>query len=105
MIAHHKPTVMKKNMLSLPLLISLSLLLQSCMKDKLQSTYTYFLPVYKDKAEVLQDIKRQPPQALVNTGKFFLYGKFIFINELNKGVHVIDNSNPGSPKIFTITEG
>jgi hypothetical protein len=74
------------------------LLLQACLKDKITSTYTSFEPVYRDKAAVLKDIKSSPSQPLKNTGKLVLYGHYIFLNELNKGVHIIDNSNPVSPK-------
>jgi hypothetical protein len=73
-------------------------MLQSCVKDHLQKTYTYFVPVYKEKTEVLREIKSAQPQALKWTGKIFLYGNYIFINELNRGVHIIDNSNPSAPR-------
>ncbi len=88
---------MKKYSLQVLLVIAVSIVLQSCVKDKLHSTYTYFLPVYKSKAAVWQSIKSSSPQPLQKTGKLFLYGNYIFVNELNKGVHIIDNSNPKSP--------
>lgn len=89
---------MKKLPLHLSIIIALGFMMQSCVKDTLQTTYTYFLPVYKSKAEVWKSIKSDPPQPLRKTGKLFLYGNYIFINELNKGVHIIDNANPRAPK-------
>ena len=89
---------MKKKSFRLFMVIAISFMLQGCVKDRLQSTYTYFLPVYKSKAEVLQNINSATPQPLKSTGKIFLYGNYIFINELNKGVHIIDNANPLAPK-------
>lgn len=89
---------MKKFSLCLTMLFSIAILVQSCVKDTLQSTHTYYLPVYKSKAEVLQNIKSAAPQPLQQTGKLFVHGNYIFINELNKGVHIIDNANPLSPK-------
>ncbi len=89
---------MKKLPLHLSIIIAFSFMMQSCVKDTLQTTYTYFLPVYESKAEVWKSIKSDPPQPLRKTGKLFLYGSYIFINELNKGVHIIDNSNPRAPK-------
>ncbi len=71
---------------------------QSCIKDSLQTTYTYYEPVYKAKAAVLQSIKNGDAQPLKETGKLVKYGNFIFVNEINKGIHVIDNTNPASPK-------
>src|SRR5204863_1037388 len=97
-INHHKNNFMKKFSLPLSMIIAVSFFMESCVKDTLHSTYTYFWPVYKDKAEVLQGIKSAPPQALKNTGKLFLFGRYVFINEINKGIHIIDNTNPRSPK-------
>ncbi|MEO6721287.1 MAG: hypothetical protein ABIN67_13030 [Ferruginibacter sp.] len=89
---------MKKYYLQLSVTIITIFILQGCVKDHLTTTYTFFSPVYKSKAEVLQNIKSAAPQPLQNTGKLFVLGNYIFVNELNKGVHVIDNSNPASPK-------
>ena len=89
---------MKKIFLRLSSIASLCILMQSCVKDHLETTYTYFTPVYKNKTEVLQSIKSSTPQALKQTGKLFLLGRYLFVNEVNKGVHVIDNANPRSPK-------
>jgi len=91
---------MKKAICSLRQLFPFAcvLLFQSCMKETVKSTYTSFEPVYKNKSTVLQDIKSGPSQQLKNTGKLVLYGHYIFLNELNKGVHIIDNTNPSSPK-------
>jgi hypothetical protein len=68
-----------------------------CMKDNITKTYTIYTPVYKDRAEVLANIKSNTPQTIEQKGKIFLYGNYIFLNELNKGVHVINNSNPSAP--------
>ncbi|MBC7422101.1 MAG: hypothetical protein H7334_01465, partial [Ferruginibacter sp.] len=84
--------------LQLFLIIAISIFAQSCVKDKVQTTYTYLKPVYQSKETVWQNIKSAAPQPLQNTGKLFLYGKYIFINEVNKGVHIIDNSTPQLPK-------
>ncbi|MEP7110673.1 MAG: hypothetical protein ABI760_21955 [Ferruginibacter sp.] len=89
---------MKKFSLRLSMIIAVCFMLQSCVKDTLQTTYTYFLPVYKSKIEVWQSIRSAPPRPLQKTGKLFLYGRYIFINEINKGVHIIDNANPRAPK-------
>jgi hypothetical protein len=72
----------------------------ACVKDKCKKTftYTYFEPVYKTKAEVRANIKSNAPKELMNTGKLYIYGNYIFLNEVDKGIHVIDNSNPSQPK-------
>jgi hypothetical protein len=47
---------------------------------------------------VRSNIKSNAPRTLEHPGKFFVLGKYIFLNELDKGIHVIDNSNPSSPR-------
>lgn len=71
-----------------------------CVKDNITRSYTYsyYLPVYKTAAEVRANIKSNAPQDVVNPGKIVLLGKYIFLNETDKGIHVIDNSNPASPR-------
>lgn len=93
---------MKKFMLSLSLLVLLvcTFLLQGCIKDTCETShqYTYYTPVYKTKAEVRANIKNNSPKEIAYPGKIFIIGKYIFLNEINKGIHVIDNTNPSSPK-------
>ncbi|MDB5250397.1 MAG: hypothetical protein JWQ40_4791 [Segetibacter sp.] len=72
-------------------------LLQSCLKDTATRTYTMYTPVYKSVAEVRSDIKIDASTPVINPGKIFVLGKYIFLNEVDKGVHVIDNTNPASP--------
>ena len=72
-------------------------ILQGCLKDKMTKTYTILTPVYKEKTEVYANIKSNAPRAVESPGKIFMYGNYIFLNDIDKGVHVIDNSNPASP--------
>ena len=71
--------------------------LQSCIKDKCTSKYAIWEPVYKTKAEVRANIKNNPSQKIEQPGKIYTRGNYIFLNEINKGVHIIDNTNPVSP--------
>jgi hypothetical protein len=80
------------------LLLANIILLSGCVKDKVTTTFIAYEPVYKTKAEVLQSIKDNAATPLKQTGKIALYGQYIFINEVNKGVHIIDNSNPAAPR-------
>ena len=83
----------------LPLLVITVFVLQSCLKDNVTKTYSVFEPVYKSKSEVLAEIKSSTPVSISNPGKIYMYGNYIFLNEVNKGVHIIDNSNPASPAL------
>lgn len=71
--------------------------LQSCLKDTATKTYTLFTPVYQTLAEVRANIKSNAPLPVKNPGKIFVLGNYIFLNETDKGVHIIDNSNPAAP--------
>jgi hypothetical protein len=77
---------------------SLLLLLTSCDKENCKHTYTLYTPVYHTLAEVRANIKSNPPKQVKKPGKIYIYGNYIFLNELNEGIHVIDNSQPASPK-------
>jgi hypothetical protein len=70
----------------------------SCLKDKTFHTYSYFEPVYRTTAEVRANIKSNPVREVTQPGKIYIRGSYIFLNEIDRGIHIIDNSNPSSPK-------
>ncbi|MBV4356262.1 LVIVD repeat-containing protein [Pinibacter aurantiacus] len=76
----------------------LTFLLPGCFKDNCSKSYTYFVPVYKTTAQVRAEMKSNPAKNVELPGKIYLYGKYIFLNDLNKGIHIYDNSNPSSPQ-------
>jgi len=73
---------------------------QGCVKNDCDKTYTYtyYKPVYKTSDEVRANIKSNAPKPVINPGKIYLKDNYIFLNEVNKGIHVIDNTNPVNPK-------
>ena len=86
---------MKKN-LSLLFVVAIAVLFQGCIKDKCRSTYnyTFYKAVYKTKAEVRANIRSNAPKAIERPGKIYVRAPYIFLNEIDKGIHIIDNSNP-----------
>jgi hypothetical protein len=72
-------------------------MLNSCLKDDVLERYTIYAPVYKNKAEVFAEVRSNTATPLQKTGKLFIKDKFVFVNEINKGVHIIDFSNAASP--------
>jgi hypothetical protein len=84
---------------ALAAIASTLVLQQSCVKDVCTQTYTYtyFQPLYKTTAEVRANIKSNAPKSVVNPGKIYIKGNYIFLNEVDKGIHVINNSNPAAP--------
>ena len=84
---------MKKIISGLCILLSF----QACMKDTMTRTYTIYKPIYKEKSEVYATVGSSASRAIESPGKIVLSGTYIFLNEIQKGVHIIDNSNPAHP--------
>src|SRR6476646_316205 len=70
-----------------------------CSKDKATTkTYTILRPVYENKVSVLATINGSASESFSNPGKIYIKDNLIFINEIDKGIHVIDNTNPSHPQ-------
>ncbi|MEO9209466.1 MAG: hypothetical protein ABI208_00115 [Ginsengibacter sp.] len=80
--------------------VLLAIILNSCVKDNCKRTYTYsyYVPAYKTTAEIKAGIKNGAVLEVINPGKLVLLGNYIFLNEIDNGIHVIDNRNPASPQ-------
>ena len=91
---------MKNSKLLLGLLFLFAFSLQNCTKDKCSREVTYmkYTAITKTAEEITTDIKSVAPRELVNPGKIYFYNNYIFINERNEGIHVIDNTNPENPQ-------
>lgn len=91
---------MKKNkrLLQLATVIMVCVIQTACIKDDCTHTYTYYEPVYRTRDEVRANIKSNAPQEVKNPGKLYIKGQYIFLNEIDKGIHIIDNSNPAQPQ-------
>ena len=75
------------------------LFISACSKDNKNGqmqTYTIYTPIYQSKTEALASIN-SGTTAITHAGKLYIKDNFIFLNEINKGIHVIDNSNPSHP--------
>lgn len=82
---------------SLLSLAGIVFVLSSCLKEKTLRTYTIYRSDYAVKPEVKENAKLHNPQSLKDLGSFVLYNNAMYINEKNKGIHVIDYSNPSNP--------
>lgn len=70
-----------------------------CIKDTCKQTYTYTLykPVYLSWTDFRSSIKSTGAQKIQKPGKIYYKNPYIFLNEENHGIHIIDNSNPSNP--------
>ena len=88
-----------KTLNSLLFLSVLILFASSCSKDKClqEVTYIKYTPVYESYENIRAEIRSEAPRELENPGKIYFYQDHIFINEIHKGIHIIDNSDPENP--------
>ncbi|WP_394990058.1 LVIVD repeat-containing protein [Emticicia sp.] len=68
--------------------------------DKCETTRTYrtTVPVTLSLEQIRSGITTEAPKDLVNPGKIYVKDNYLFINEVKKGIHVFDNSNPEKPQ-------
>jgi len=88
--------------LKAPFLFIALFLSVSCSKeDKPDGEYADYLvarPITMTRAEFQNSVEVIGPKPVEESGKIYAYGNYVFINDKYKGVHVIDNSDPSSPK-------
>jgi hypothetical protein len=61
--------------------------------------YGEYVPVFMERTELEKSVFYvSEGRELENPGKIYYKSPYIYINERYKGVHVIDNTNPSSPK-------
>ena len=51
-----------------------------------------------ERTELEKSVKFRDTQEIENPGKIYYKDQVIYLNEKYKGIHIIDNSNPESPK-------
>ena len=86
-------------------MVALATAFVSC-KDHCVQTVTYrgTESVRVTLNELRTSIKTLPAQDLENPGKIYVKDNYLFINEVKKGIHIIDNSNPSLPKTISFIQ-
>ena len=81
------------------LLIFLGMILEGCT-DKCETTnvYYYYEPVYTSMEEIRTSVRQESPHDMAASGKIYIYGNALFVNEPGEGVHVFDNSDKTNPR-------
>ncbi|MBT8312573.1 MAG: hypothetical protein HKP23_07090 [Flavobacteriaceae bacterium] len=72
----------------------------SCEKnnDELYEDYLVARPLTMSVEEFKNSVDIIAPIPVNESGKIYAYDQYIFVNDKYKGVHVIDNSDPGNPQ-------
>ena len=86
-----------KKLLSIPVLIAFFALF-SCEKDNDTNLATVAIPVTQSVADFRASVKIQAPRNIQESGKIYAWQDYIFINDKNEGVHIIDNTDPFNPR-------
>jgi len=87
---------MKIRTILLPSVLLAALTLIGC-DDRKTITYQANVPVYLNYETFRKDLKVDGEQEMEAPGKIYFKDDFLYINEIGKGLHLIDNSNPASP--------
>lgn len=61
------------------------------------STTNLYKPIIIQRAALEASIQLQEAKPIVETGKIYVKGNYLFINEPYVGFHIIDNNNPANP--------
>lgn len=88
---------MKTSLLLISVLVFV-IFLSSCENKCVETIKeTKYEPVYLSREILNKEIKLTSSRIPSSVGKIYYKDNFIFINEINEGVHVIDNSDPRNP--------
>jgi hypothetical protein len=88
-----RPMKVKSFYVAIIVLISLF----SCSEEEYEY-YNLATPVVMSLDEVRKSIEILPPKEIKESGKIYSYKNLVFVNDKNKGVHIIDNRLPKNPK-------
>ena len=83
---------MKKEVI---LIIACIFFVAACKNNGVGNVDAY-VPVYANIADAKQ-VVLQSPQPIINGGKIATLGNYVFQVETDKGIHIIDYSNPPTP--------
>jgi len=78
-------------------LMILMILVTGC-EDKYTEQYLSLEPVYMSYKDFREAVKTKSTHALEKPGKIYYKDNYLYINEIMKGVHVYNNSNPANPQ-------
>ncbi|HEV7379913.1 MAG TPA: hypothetical protein VGN64_08985 [Dyadobacter sp.] len=92
---------MKEKLLSL-IIIALVMTLWSCNDQCKETRVTRrYTPVTHSLTDLRSQVRAENARELDRPGKIYVKGSYLFINEIKKGIHVIDNSDPANPRFIS----
>lgn len=89
---------MKKTILKISFALAALIVLHACVKSLSNANHIQvYTPIVESMTAVRAKIKNSVPLPVTNAGKLFVIGNYVFLNEKNRGIHIINNTNPSSP--------
>ena len=61
-------------------------------------------PIRLDRSDFENSVSLNDPISIEISGKIYIQGDLLFINEMHKGFHVYDNSDPSNPTLLKFLE-
>jgi hypothetical protein len=92
-----------KKTIKLPLIYFLAFLgitfLSSC-EDQCEQESVYYLyqPIFETVEVIRESVEIKEPRPINNLGKIYFKDGYLYLNEVDKGIHVIDNREPANPQ-------
>jgi hypothetical protein len=85
----------KRLLFCLPLLL---FFLSACVEEEEEGTREVMglRPVYGSPQDL--EVRSLPPQDICQPGKIYVYGSYLLVSDVQKGIHIIDNTNPAEPR-------
>jgi len=91
--------------LTAPMVILLLMSMVSCKDSSIEyRKYPANVPQYMSYEEMRKAPKSTAASAIQSSGKIYIQGNYLFVNEKYKGIHVFDNTNPASPVNLTFID-
>lgn len=87
---------MKYSILLICLILLISCDTDTGSLDQNIGVVTGYKPVYGDSSEFYLSIQEAKPISLA--GKIYSYQNLLIVNEVGKGIHIYDNSDPANPE-------
>ena len=90
---------MKTSVKTLLTLLVLAAAMTGCMDKTVERiTYEANIPVYMEFNDFRSSFAKSEPIEISTPGKIYFKDNYLFVNEVSKGIHVIDNSDPANPE-------
>ena len=87
---------MKRSLLLFGIATVLALSFSSCKKYKNKEVYAN-VPVYMDYDSFRNSFEYKQGTMMQNAGNIYVYNQYILISDIDRGIHIFNNSNPADP--------